>query len=134
MYEFLEKHKVSLLYVPLVLYWITLLILTSIPDVPRISDFTYEDKVKHFLAYGGLATLLSLVLHYQNKFHIMKKNYHIVAYFIIIVYSLFDEVHQEFIPGRYGDFNDFLANLSGAIIAILLVYLFVKKQNSYYAF
>ena len=81
MLKYLEKHKKYLVYLPLVLYWLLILTLTSLPgaDVPNIH---INDKIEHMLAYGGLGFLLNLSLRIQNKFTFIK-NY--PAWFSILI-------------------------------------------------
>jgi VanZ family protein len=35
----------------------------------------------------------------------------------IVIYGLFDEIHQYYVPGRFADPYDFLANIIGIMIA-----------------
>ena len=67
MLNFFERHKVSLVYFPLALYWAVLFTLTSLPgkDLP---DIEMSDKIEHFIAFCGLAVLLKMALNVQNKF------------------------------------------------------------------
>ena len=125
MFKFLEKHKTSLVYVPLVLYWLILLTLTTLPgaDLP---DIGVVDKVNHFVAYFGLAVLLSLTLLLQTKYELFYRKAFLFTFLIIIIYGALDEIHQIFIPGRSADILDWLSDAGGAFIGLLLVLLLVK--------
>lgn len=126
MFEYLEKRKVYLVYVPLILYWILLFTATSLPaaNVPSIA---VSDKIKHFSAFFGLSVLLSLTLLYQKKVLLFKKYFLAAAVIITSFYGLLDEIHQSFVPGRNSEFLDWVADSLGAAAGVLLVYYLLKK-------
>ncbi len=128
MFDYLEKRKVYFVYIPLIVYWILLLIGTSLPtnDLPSVA---ISDKFKHFGAFFGLSILLALTLHYQNKFLLLKKYFLAAALIITSLYGILDEIHQSFIPGRYNEFLDWVADSLGAIAGILLVFYVMKKLD-----
>ncbi len=128
MLKYLEKHKVILVYVPLTLYWLLLLTATSLPaaELPSIGTV---DKINHFIAYFGLSILLNLTLLFQTKWEYFYSKAFIIAFIIVITYGMLDELHQIFIPGRFAEFYDWLADVFGAIMGISLVRLLVNKLN-----
>jgi len=123
--KFLEKYKVQLVYIPLGLYWVTLLFFTSLPgkDLP---DVKISDKVEHLLAFWILAILLKLTLILQDKFKKLKKHSSIFTLVIIGTYAAIDELHQLFIPGRSCDIFDWMSDFSGALIAVVIISLLFK--------
>jgi len=125
LFEYLEKRKILLVYVPLILYWILLLIATSLPskDLPSIGVY---DKFEHFGAFFGLSVLLSLTFMYQNKYPLLKKYFWLSAFLFICFYGFLDEIHQLFIPGRECDILDWTADAIGAFIGVMLVLLLLK--------
>ena len=126
MFEFLEKRKVYLVYIPLIVYWIGLLIATTIPT-QSLPSFDVSDKFKHFGAFFGLSVLLSLTLLYQNKSYLFKKYFLAFTLIITSLYGLLDELHQYFIPGRYSEVLDWVADSAGAALGILFVWYLVKR-------
>lgn len=91
-----------------------------------------NDKIEHLLAYFGLSVLLGLSLFTQNKSKILKKSYYLFSIVFVALYGAMDEIHQLFVPGRSCDINDWIADISGAIIGSVVIYLFVyvsKKGN-----
>jgi len=126
LFEYLEKRKVYLVYVPLVLYWIMLFTATSLPAA-HVPSFAISDKIKHFSAFFGLSVLLSLTLLYQNKVLLFKKYFIAAAVIISSFYGLVDEIHQSFVPGRNSEFLDWVADSLGAAAGVLFVYYLLKK-------
>jgi VanZ family protein len=129
--KYFELHKKYLVYLPLILYWLLILTLTSLPgvDVPNIH---LNDKIEHLLAYGGLGFLLNLSLRIQNKFTIVKKYPAWFSVLIVSAYGALDELHQLFIPGRSCDILDWTADTVGVIIGVTIMTLLIlaveKKQ------
>lgn len=129
MYKFLDKYRVSVIYLPLGIYWAVLLFLTSLPgkDLP---DLFISDKIEHLLAFWLLAILLKLTLVVQDRFNYLKKHSSIFTLLIIGIYAALDELHQLFIPERSCDILDWLADFSGALIAVMAISLFINYSRS----
>lgn len=125
MLKFLERNKKLLVYTPLAFYWIVLLAATSIPT-DNFPSITFLDKMVHFVAYFGLGVLFNLTLLFQNKYPLLKRNSYFFTVLIGTIYAILDELHQLFIPGRFGDVMDVLADFTGLVAAVIFVYLIVK--------
>lgn len=129
MFKFLEQHKVTLVYIPLAVYWVVLLAATSFPT-DRIPSLGVSDKIKHFGAYLVLAALLNLALMFQNKWENIKDKAAPAAVVIATLYGILDEIHQIFIPGRSAEFLDFIADMIGALAGVFIIYLIKRKSFS----
>jgi VanZ family protein len=129
LYNFLEKHKVYLVYLPLVIYWIIIFILTTIPgkDIPYF--FPNQDKYTHSLAYFVLAVMLTLCLHFQSQFPLLNSKTFLFALIFVLLYGALDEFHQYFIPSRSCDFFDWISDAIGGSIGVFLTFLFLKNKK-----
>ena len=78
-------------------------------------SFTPVRKCAHFLVYLILGILV------MNCFNIDKK-YIIYSLVICFLYSITDEVHQLFVPGRSGEVLDVLIDTFGSFIGISCLY------------
>jgi VanZ family protein len=121
-----------LVYLPLIFYWILLFTLTSLPSqsVPAVG---VNDKVEHMLAYFGLSFLMYLALLFQEKSRLLKSNALLFTLLFVFAYGILDEVHQLLIPGRSCEFLDFMADMLGGIVGIIVVKIlihFYKYQKS----
>ncbi|MFA6597978.1 MAG: VanZ family protein [Ignavibacteriaceae bacterium] len=125
LYNFFEKNKLVTVFAPLVLYWIILFVATTLP-AQQLPKTGVSDKIEHFLGYFLLTFLLSNTLFFQNKNKMFKKFPILVALLIVAFYGMIDEVHQYFIPGRFCDFYDWTADVTGAFAAGV-IYFLVKK-------
>jgi VanZ family protein len=108
---------IRLATIVLVIYWIALFTGTHMPSPPRIG-VRVSDKVHHFTAFFGLATLLYWVVPARRG--PLRK----VAFvmFVALTYAAVDESTQAFSPNRSVDLKDFFANSAG-ILAATLFYL-----------
>jgi VanZ family protein len=126
LYSLLEKNHKYLLNIPLIIYWIILFILTSLPSSEAIT-IGVNDKIEHFGAYGLLSGILYLNLHFQQKFNFLKKFPAVFTILIASFYGLLDELHQLFVPGRSADVLDWIADFSGAVIAVIIIRILLDK-------
>jgi len=129
LYKLFLSNKKKFLYLPLGLYWLLIFILTSIPgkSIPKVLGGV--DKIKHFGAYFVLAFLLSFALKMQNRYPIVSKYSVLFTFMITLFYGLIDEVHQIFIPGRYFDWMDLLADVIGSLIGIFLAKIIISNNS-----
>ena len=100
--------------------WAALIVAgTSVPapDVPQSPDGT--DKVVHLLAYAILGWLLTraAVAEWPQRRPAVLAAALVAA---IGAFGALDEIHQRFIPGRFADTADWLADITGATLATVL--------------
>lgn len=92
-------------------------------DLPNFGlwDVAFK-KTGHFLGYAGLALLaLRAVLDWQRPY--------LSAFFIVLLFSISDEFHQTFIPGRHGTPVDVAIDMCGALTSLWLLYRQRQKQQ-----
>ena len=98
----------------LALFWASLTFwLSASPDAQGAASFLDLsppwDKLYHASNFGVLAALLYLA---TGRVWL--------AASLASLYGVLDEVHQAFVPGRSSDAGDWLADTTGALIAVLL--------------
>lgn len=125
MYKFLAAHKREFLYIPLVLYWFTLLLLTSLPS-SAMPPTELSDKIQHFLAFFGLGFLLNLALYFEQKYPLLNRYPALFTFIAGAAYAALDEIHQKFIPGRMCDILDWVADVIGLTIGIILINILIR--------
>ena len=92
----------------------------ELPQIP------YIDKAAHFLLYSLLAgTVLYSFPVYLRQYHPERAG--IVTIIFCLGYGITDELHQSHIPERVASMSDLIADLSGAVITVLL-WLLVSKR------
>lgn len=75
-----------------------------------------EDKIGHFHLYGLLATLVVRAVYDPNR----RWRAAAIAVLCASLYGVSDEFHQSFTPGRGVEFLDWVADTSGAALAVTL--------------
>lgn len=81
--------------------------------IPEILDFSHQDKIIHALVYGLIATAwLRWFLTFNSR---TKAAW--MAITLTAAFGVTDEVHQSFVPGRFADLSDWVADTFGAILA-----------------
>ena len=102
-----------------------ILALTSVPgsDLPDISPFPEADKVVHFGLYVVLG-LLSVRAAWTRSASVLVR-----ILFAIGLFAALDEIHQHFIPGRSMDGRDWMADIAGAAVGILVFQLARRRRE-----
>ena len=115
---------------PAIIWATVIFIESSIPDLsPSEIIITAQDKIAHALVYGVLGYLITRSLYYQSNNTLRK---HAILFSIIIglLYGISDEFHQSFVPGRYPEFADLIADFVGVILAqFFFIYRRRKIEN-----
>ena len=90
-----------------------------------ISEKTFY-KSAHILAYAFLAWCWWRALSPQRE---VTWRLLWLAFGLTVLYGVSDEIHQLFVPGRYGRFTDVLFDAGGALIMILLLRRFARLRT-----
>ncbi len=86
-------------------------------------------KGAHFSVYTLLGVLLSIGMFTYERIRSAFKV--IISFLICALYSLSDEIHQSFVPGRSCEFRDMLIDCSGALLgclSVLAIYYLIKRR------
>jgi len=82
-------------------------------------NIPHLDKLIHFIEFGVLGTLL--FRSFQLSFPTRLSFFWIGASFLTaVVYALSDEWHQQWVAGRITSFYDFVADIAGVVVALLI--------------
>jgi VanZ family protein len=129
LFEYLEKRKLWLVYIPLGVYWLILFTATSLP-LNQLPSIGLSDKINHFAAFFILSVLLYLTLKFQRKNRFLFEKAFMLTLIICLIYGAIDEIHQMWIPGRYTELLDWVADGLGSIAGLLVV-IFLMNKFSY---
>ena len=77
-----------------------------------------SDKVYHATEYAGFAGVIAFALRAGGSQFVLSR-----ALLLATLYGLSDEYHQQFVPGRTSDLADVAADVTGAGLACLVLYL-----------
>jgi len=93
------------------------------PSAQTVVEFNVGD-ILHVLGYLVYAILAERMLNYTR----FKQHRWQLAFLIAVAVGGINEVLQSFIPGRYTDVMDFIYNAIGAVIGVLITFLFKKRE------
>lgn len=127
-----SKLRLFFLYwLPLISACLAIFIQSSFPGPGHMPDVRFFDKLLHFVAYA----LLGILFYRAFETLPLKDNYKLLIFISIAsatLYGISDEIHQYFVPSRYADMADVVANTIGSICGVYLYYRwkFWKKSPS----
>lgn len=113
---------------------LTLLIAIEIFYFSSISGITgietgrgdWIPRIYHFTVFFLFSFFFFVTIKGTKK---IKKKYLLIVLIISIIYAIFDEIHQIFVPFRYPSISDVLTNSLG-IFSSLIIYLYTNKKSS----
>ena len=110
----------------LAMAWMALIFyLSSQSSLPTPELFPQQDKVIHAVFYGILAILL--LGGFRPGVTGYTKTHRLLAVLAASLYGISDELHQSFVPDRDADMLDWLADTTGAVVAVWLLASLVRK-------
>ncbi len=104
--------------------------LSSIPNLSQsVLVFDLSDKLIHFVVFGVLGWLTARGFKHCTLDKI-RKRYFVTAAAATIIFAATDEWHQSFVPGRFADVWDWVADTLGILFFIGMYYFFHNKVKS----
>ncbi len=101
---------------PLFLWLVLIFGLSAIPHIPVVKFPLSPDKIGHAGIYFVLCMLSMRAFFHQDIWPWLKENSMLAAVIFTIVYGTLDEVHQIFVPNRWADVYDAIADAVGALL------------------
>ncbi len=98
----------------LFIYW-----LSDQSSLPTPKLFIFEDKMLHAGAYFIMGVLAWYSFKYLHTQPVMLA---LLSLTFCSLYGISDEWHQSFVAGRFSDVADWVADTSGAGLAVFLLY------------
>lgn len=106
-------------FLPLILWCVLIFIGSSLPSASAsknpLIDFIVHKSV-HIVEYFVL--FIFAYKAFNKKF--------LAGFIFVIIYSLSDEFHQRFVPGRNGRIKDSFVDLTGALLGALVIWRFLQ--------
>ena len=117
--KFLNTH------LPWILIIILVAIQSNVSDNSSTHPLEYSDKLVHFTIFGVLGWLFARAI-FKTDNNFLKRNYFIMVLIFVTIFAITDEIHQSFVPGRDADVFDLVADISGALLFLLI---FSRKKS-----
>ena len=121
MSELKNTKKYIIAYLPSVIWAAIIFFLSNQESLPGFTvsalDFLFK-KTAHMFVYAVLYFLLFRATQQTNP-QLSNRSQYIVPLLICLLYSVSDEIHQSFVPGRFSTFRDMGYDMLG-VSAVLL--------------
>lgn len=85
-------------------------------------------KSAHFTLYFILGILVFL---FVKDFTVISYKVVLISVIVVLLYSISDEVHQLFVPGRSGEVLDVMIDTMGGFISCNILYLIYRRKRSH---
>jgi len=118
---FLKRKKIAFIYIPMSIYWLLITVGMTIP-AEKIIKYSINDKLEHMISQFILAIFVLFFNAFQEKFKIIRKHPFIFVFVFLALYGAVSELIQLFIPDRFCDIYDWLADIIGILTAVILLY------------
>lgn len=127
---FSSKRAIAIAWTPAVLWMVVIFWLSSLPRFDFVPDRWQIEPVSltvHALEYALLAALLWLA---ARRTPGLAQRAWQASLLIALLYAASDELHQAFVPGRYADVRDWLADAAGAAVAVWLLHRRARAEHA----
>lgn len=112
--------RIASAWVPAIAYMAVIFILSAQSKLPEPPGVFGWDKLQHSTAYAVLALILFRAVSIAP---FLKFNTYAQALGFGALYGASDELHQKFVPGRTADPADWLGDIIGMSIGLVLLYI-----------
>lgn len=117
-----SQGKRILIWLP-ALIWAAIIFFLSAQPQATFEKLGLTDELlsvaAHFVVYAVLMTLVSVALRHGSTRP--RKDIYLLAFGLVALYAISDELHQSFVPGRHATVSDWLVDMLGAGLAWLLL-------------
>ncbi len=122
----LARNRAIIFGIAAVLYGCVIFYFSSQSGIPDfvMPIFSISDKSVHFLEFALFGGLLFLAFSSAG----WRPWDAVLAIVLGCVYGATDEIHQLFVPGRFGDPTDALVNCAGVLMAVAILALIDRKM------
>ena len=108
-------------HLPAILYAVAILVLPSIAGIrTHAVRYLLTDKLAHFLEYAVFAFLTYRSLNHLHR-RIGERTVFLLSMLCLALFGVVDEAIQSLIPGRRADAWDYVADLAGGLLVLVLL-------------
>ncbi len=124
--QFLKINRILFVYIPLAVYFIGMSLGLLLPPELFITT-NVNDKIEHVVSFFFLTIFVSLANFVQTKYKILRDNSFLAAFLMVSFYGISSELIQLFVPHRYCDYHDLIADFAGSGTAAIIIYFLLRK-------
>ena len=125
MIKFLENHRIISIIL-LLLIAVEIYYISSLSFGPGSGGISLIPIVYHFCVFFLFNTFLLASI--KGKWRLKGKHF-VFAFIISMIYSILDEVHQSFVPGRDAGLTDIMINSAGIFFSMIIYVVSRRKKK-----
>ncbi len=116
-------------HLPAIAYALGIIALSSTAYLrtPNIR-FLAVDKLAHFVEYAVFTLLAFRSIYHLGSKPNLRRSLLWSALFVSL-FALSDEVHQHFVPGRHSDWRDFVVDVAGAFLVLVILGIYRQRRR-----
>ena len=104
----------TLYWLPVIIYAVIIFLLSSRPLPSAVVVFDINTKILHMVEFFLLAVLLFRAINNSQ----LKEYSYSLTILLTAIYGFLDEIHQGFVPGRFAELGDALADTFGGCLTL----------------
>jgi VanZ family protein len=125
MIKFLEKRR-EISFILFLFIAIEIFYVSSIEFTPGSGGISLVPLVYHFTVFFLFNTFLLATIKGGKE---IKSSHLLIVILFSFIYSILDEVHQAFVPGRSSAIEDLIVNNTGILLSTV-IYLYKERSNN----
>ena len=114
-------------------YMLMVFMLSSIPMDRQIEGLNFlinlDSDIQNLLHVPLFGCLSVLWIKALERYNIRYSKIVFWTLTITILFGMFDEVHQYFVPGRFASFMDMLLDIMGSLFGVAAYSVYLKRLN-----
>ncbi len=116
---------------PAIVWAVVIFLLSSVPssEIPKLEILSH-DKLIHETIFFIFGVFVYRALDPGIASHVFNWKRALVSFAIVVGYGILDELHQHFVPGRTPDIYDALADATGGLISLVVMFGYVRMRFS----
>lgn len=115
-------------WLPVLLWALLMFIGSSIPGHQIPGPVSIASGVLHVIEYAVFGFLIACSLIAQNP-AMPRRRMLTVSVIIAVLYSMTDEIHQAYVPGRQTDVLDVIVDAIGGLVGVGVWFVWKKRKN-----
>ena len=116
-----KKYSKLVYWLPVLIWMGVIFFLSTLPDAETPFRYTIPDKILHGTEYFILAFFIYIA--FQRTTNLRFITTFLITVVWVALYGLSDEFHQLHVPTRNFDLWDLFADVTGAVILLISMYL-----------
>ncbi|MEJ2154974.1 MAG: VanZ family protein [Desulfobacteraceae bacterium] len=114
---------------PAIGFCILIFVQSAFPSPEQLPSFQYSDKLLHLTAYAILAFLFCRAFNSTGRWRNRRRMVFLFGVVAATLYGMSDEWHQSFVPGRFAEIGDAMADFAGSLVGSWIYLHYLSRRS-----